>query len=131
MPKAVSATRQKMTIWGEARLMRAMPSRVFWARIVAVALVVAGGVDAASTQIALSTGMVYEANPLIRALQGATGVGWIAIKMLAHFGLAGAVLWYPNRATLIAMAAIAALTLAVAVNNTLIYLHIVGATAQG
>ena len=113
------------TICSEARRMRAIEGRMSIAKTLAVALVLVGAVDAASTEIALGTGMVFEANPLIRMLQGAIGFWWIAVKMGAHLLLALAVVWYPNRPTLIAMAVVTLATAIVAANNLVIYSNIV------
>ncbi len=111
----------------EARRARSHPGRLFWARLLAAALVLVGGFDAFTTELALRTGGAIEINPVIRAAQEGLGVWWIAAKMAAHVLLAGAVLWFPNRPTLIAMSLVTLLTAAVAVNNLEIYAEIVSA----
>ena len=116
----------RRTLREEARRVRAIPHRVRWAKAIAVALLAAGALDAASTEIALATGRVYEANPIVRMVQDALGGWWIAPKMAAHFGLAFAVVWFPNRPTLCAMGGVALLTAIVAANNFSIYASIVG-----
>ena len=123
-PRSDASENQRASMAEEARLARAIPGRTGWAKLIAVALILVGAVDAASTEIAMATGRVVEINPVIRTLQDAIGGWWIAAKMGAHLLLACAVLWYPNRPTLVAMAVVMLLTAAVAANNLLIYRNI-------
>lgn len=104
---------------------RSNPWNVFWSHWLAAALIVVGVADAATTEIALSTGHASEANPFVRGLQDALGRYWIAPKMAMHGFLAGAVVYYPNRATLIGMSLVATIVLLVSINNFLIYKDIV------
>lgn len=118
--------RRGAAIRAEARRAREHPRRVLWARALAVALLVVGALDAASTELALQTGGAMEFNPLIRAAQEHLGVWWIGAKMAAHALLAAALLWYPNRPTIIALGIVTLFTALIAVNNLLIYRDIIG-----
>lgn len=114
--------RRRASLRDEARRARAHLRRAYWARVVALLLLTAGVADALTTELALRTGGAVELNPIIRATQAALGVWWIPAKMAAHLLLAAALMWYPNRPTIIAMAGVAVLTAAVAANNLVIYL---------
>lgn len=64
-------------------------------RFLAVLLVVAGGLDVASTGVALAAGQV-EGNPIIVTAQEHLGIWWAAPKILFHLALAMLILWLPS-----------------------------------
>lgn len=93
----------------------------FYAYMVGLLILAAGALDCVSTELALSTGIAFEANPVIRAFQDWTGPYWVAPKMLLHLLLATALVASPSRAGLAAMSVVATLTLGAALNNLAIY----------
>lgn len=107
----------------QARRARANPVNAQCAALLAAAIIFTGALDAASTELALMTGRAVEANPLIAALQRATGDYWILPKMVIHGWLAAGIVWFPNRLTLFVMSGVAVLVLMVAINNFLIFRH--------
>ncbi|MEM9725112.1 MAG: DUF5658 family protein [Pseudomonadota bacterium] len=113
----------------EQRLNRAQASarkRRYTAHFLAVLVVVMGGLDCISTELALSTGRAIEANPLVRWLQEALGPWWVAPKMAIHAVLAFAVIAIPTRLALWSTAGVTALTTAAALNNLVIaHAHLV------
>lgn len=122
---AIPTRRARASFREEARLARSHPRRAAWGRLIALAIVLAGVLDAFSTELALSTGGAYELNPVIRSLQEAIGLWWLAPKLAAHVLLGLAIMWFPNRPTLIAMALVSLGTFAVALNNIAIYADII------
>lgn len=91
----------------------------------AVLTIVAGVLDALSTELALATGHAYEANPVVRGLQELGGLFWIVPKMAAHGLLAYVLVRYPNIWTIGLLGGLALATLAVALNNFQIYFDII------
>ncbi len=67
-----------------------------WGRVVALAMVVLGGLDLVSTNAALAAGHL-EGNPLMRSLQVDLGPWWSLPKMAFHLALAYLVLWMPSK----------------------------------
>lgn len=110
-----------------AREARANAKNLVWAQRLAIGLIVVGALDAFSTEVALAAGSAWEMNPLIRAAQATLGVYWVMPKMLLHGFLAGMVVWYPNRATLIAMTGVSLIVLLASINNFTVYLNTSGA----
>lgn len=98
-----------------------MAGNRLYASWLAIAIIIAGALDAASTDLALMTGYAVEANPLVAAIQDVTGDYWIMPKMLVHGWLAAGVAWFPNRLTLAVMTGVAALVFTVSINNFLIF----------
>lgn len=103
----------------------ALPRRRRLAVAVAAALLIVGAMDAATTELALSTGAAREANPIVRAIQDVIGSFWILPKMAVHALLAAVVMRFPMPITLIVMGALALVVFYVSVNNLEIYLSIV------
>lgn len=102
----------------------------FWRRAaiwVAALTVIAGVLDAASTELALATGKAWEANPFVRALQAEIGSYWVVPKMIVHGALAAVILAFPRPFTLIVLGTLGLVTLAAAINNFDIYFDIVAA----
>ncbi|MGH8597845.1 MAG: DUF5658 family protein, partial [Gammaproteobacteria bacterium] len=62
----------------------------------AALIIVVGGFDVISTDVALAAGSV-EANPLIGTLQTHFGGWWFAPKILLHVLFAYFVLWLPSK----------------------------------
>ena len=67
-----------------------------WGRVLALAVVIMGGLDLVSTNAALAVGQL-EGNPLLRSIQGDLGFWWAIPKMAFHLALAYLVLWIPSR----------------------------------
>ena len=65
-------------------------------RILAVMLVILGGLDVISTNASLASGN-SEMNPLITSLQIEFGNWWSLPKIMAHLLLAYFILWLPSR----------------------------------
>ena len=65
-------------------------------RILALAIVIVGGLDLISTNIALGAGQI-EANPVLRSMQTDLGPWWSLPKMAFHLALAYLVLWLPSK----------------------------------
>lgn len=125
---AMRADTRSKSIDHAAREARACPRAATFAWWLALALIIVGFLDVVSTDLALATGGAVEANPVVRNMQAALGPLWVAPKILLHGALAFMVVWYPNRATLVAMTGVAGLVLFAAVNNFGIYADIVGWT---
>ncbi len=105
----------------QALVARAIPANRIYASWLAIAIIIVGALDSASTELALMTGFAVEANPIVAALQDLTGDYWILPKMLIHGWLAAGVAWFPNRLTLGVMTCIAALVFAVSISNLMIF----------
>lgn len=126
VPSADAAEDGREALAEAPEIEEARPSG-FWRAIapfVAVVTVLAGVLDAVSTEVTLATGLAWEANPVVRAIQAEIGSWWVAPKLIVHFGLAAVVLWFPRPFTLIVLGALAAVTLAAAANNFAIYVDI-------
>lgn len=67
-----------------------------WGRVLALTMVIVGGLDLVSTNAALATGQ-FEGNPLLRSMQSDMGFWWSLPKMTFHLALAYLVLWIPSR----------------------------------
>ncbi len=67
-----------------------------WGRILAFAMVIVGGLDLVSTNVALAAGQI-EANPLMHSIQSDLGHWWSLPKMAFHLALAYLVLWIPSK----------------------------------
>jgi hypothetical protein len=67
-----------------------------WGRILALMVVVMGGLDLVSTNAALASGHL-EGNPLLRSMQVDLGFWWSLPKMAFHLALAYLVLWIPSK----------------------------------
>ncbi len=67
-----------------------------WGRVLALTMVIVGGLDLVSTNAALATGQL-EGNPLLRSMQLDMGLWWSLPKMMFHLALAYLVLWIPSR----------------------------------
>lgn len=69
-------------------------------KLLAAALVITGGLDLVSTNLALAAGQI-EGNPLIRSVQASMGAWWSLPKMMLHLCLAYLVLWIPSKRALV------------------------------
>ena len=87
-----------------------------WGRVLAVVMVILGGLDLISTNAALATGQI-EGNPLVRSLQAEMGSWWSLPKMAFHLVLAYLVLWIPSRRMLVIGAVVSAAYVLLVVNN--------------
>ncbi len=87
-----------------------------WGRVLAAVMVIIGGLDVVSTNVALAAGQV-EANPLVRSLQADMGTWWSLPKMAFHLALAYLVLWIPSKRMLATGAAVSAAYLLIVANN--------------
>ncbi len=67
-----------------------------WGRVLALTMVIVGGLDLVSTNAALATGQL-EGNPLLRSMQLDLGLWWSLPKMMFHLALAYLVLWIPSK----------------------------------
>ena len=67
-----------------------------WGRVLALTMVIVGGMDLVSTNAALAVGQV-ESNPLLRSMQSDLGPWWSLPKMAFHLALAYLVLWIPSK----------------------------------
>lgn len=103
-----------------AETQRARRLRLY-AYLVGFMILLVGALDCFSTELALSTGAAMELNPVIRAFQDWAGPYWVAPKMLIHLILALTLVAAPSRAGLMAMTAVAVLTLGAALNNLAIF----------
>ena len=62
----------------------------------AAMLLIAGGMDAVSTNVALAGGFT-EANPVMDSLQTTMGSWWVVPKIALHLAAAYLLLWLPSR----------------------------------
>ncbi len=62
----------------------------------AALLLIAGGLDTVSTNVALAAGYA-EGNPIVGALQSTLGPMWVLPKIALHLAAAYLVLWLPSR----------------------------------
>ena len=67
-----------------------------WGRVMALTMVIVGGLDLVSTNAALAVGHV-EGNPMLRSMQSDLGPWWSLPKMAFHLALAYLVLWIPSK----------------------------------
>ena len=87
-----------------------------WGRVLAAVMVIMGGLDVASTNMALAAGQI-EGNPLVGSLQAEMGTWWSLPKMAFHLILAYLVLWIPSKRMLATGAAVSAAYLLMVANN--------------
>jgi len=85
-----------------------------WGRVLAVAMVIIGGLDLVSTNA--------EGNPLLRAMQFDLGSWWALPKMAFHLALAYLVLWIPSKRMLATSAVVSVAYVLLVANN----LHLAG-----
>lgn len=88
----------------------------YWGRLLALAVVIMGGLDLISTNAALAVGQL-EANPLLRSIQGDMGYWWSIPKMAFHLALAYLVLWIPSRRMLATGAVVSVAYVLLIANN--------------
>ncbi len=87
-----------------------------WGRILALAIVIVGGLDLVSTNVALAAGQL-EGNPLLRSIQMDLGPWWSLPKMAFHLALAYLVLWIPSRRMLATGAVVSVAYVMLVANN--------------
>ena len=87
-----------------------------WGRVLALAIVIVGGLDLVSTNAALAAGQV-EGNPLLRSMQSDLGPWWSLPKMAFHLGLAYLVLWIPSKRMLATGVVVSAAYAGLVANN--------------
>ena len=87
-----------------------------WARVLALAMVIVGGLDLVSTNAALAAGQL-EGNPLLRSIQSDLGPWWSLPKMAFHLALAYLVLWIPSRRMLATGAVVSVAYVLLVANN--------------
>ncbi len=85
-------------------------------RILAFAMVVVGGLDLVSTNVALAAGQI-EANPLMHSIQLDLGLWWSLPKMAFHLALAYLVLWIPSKRMLATGAVVSVVYVMLVANN--------------
>ena len=102
-----------------ARRARSNEPLVRWARVLALFLVILGGLDAVSTNVALAAGHI-ESNPLVRALQVDMSLWWLVPKMGVHLAIAFLVLWFPCKRVLASGAMLSALYILLVINNAVV-----------
>ncbi len=87
-----------------------------WGRILAFAMVIVGGLDLVSTNVALAAGQI-EANPLVLSIQSDLGLWWSLPKMAFHLALAYLVLWIPSKRMLATGAVVSVAYVLLVANN--------------
>ena len=87
-----------------------------WGRVLAMAVVIMGGLDLISTNAALAAGQL-EGNPLLQSIQVDMGYWWSIPKMAFHLALAYLVLWIPSRRMLATGAVVSLGYVALVANN--------------
>ena len=87
-----------------------------WGRILALAIVIVGGLDLVSTNVALAAGQL-EGNPLLRLIQMDLGSWWSLPKMAFHLALAYLVLWIPSKRMLATGAMVSVAYVLLVANN--------------
>ena len=92
-----------------------------WGRVLALAVVIMGGLDVVSTNAALAAGQL-EGNPLLRSMQIDMGYWWSIPKMAFHLALAYLVLWIPSKRMLATGAVVSVGYVLLIANN----LHLAG-----
>jgi len=92
-----------------------------WGRVLALAMVILGGLDLVSTNVALAAGQI-EGNPLLRSIQLDLGPWWALPKMAFHLALAYLVLWIPSKRMLATGALVSVAYVLLVANN----LHLAG-----
>ena len=79
-----------------AEISRQNMNLVFVARIMAVAMLLVGGLDILSTNAALAAGLA-EGNPIIQNIQQYLGEWWSIPKLIWHLAFALFILWLPTK----------------------------------
>ncbi len=92
---------------------------VRWGRVLALFLLMLGGLDAASTNVALAVGH-FESNPLMRFLQADMSFWWSFPKMGAHLIITFLVLWFPSKRVLATGTMLSALYVLLVINNAVV-----------
>ena len=87
-----------------------------WGRVLALAIVIVGGLDLVSTNAALAVGQL-EGNPLLRSIQLELGIWWSLPKMAFHLALAYLVLWMPSKRMLATGAVVSVAYVLLVANN--------------
>ncbi len=87
-----------------------------WGRVLALAMVIVGGLDLVSTNAALAAGQL-EGNPFLRSIQLDLGSWWSLPKMAFHLALAYLVLWIPSKRMLATGAVVSAVYVLLIANN--------------
>lgn len=87
-----------------------------WGRVLALAIVIVGGLDLVSTNAALAVGQL-EGNPLLRSIQLELGIWWSLPKMAFHLALAYLVLWMPSKRMLATGAVVSVAYVLLIANN--------------
>ena len=90
-----------------------------WGRVLALFLLILGGMDAASTNVALATGHI-ESNPIMRSLQMDMSFWWSFPKMGAHLAIAFLILWFPSKRVLASGTMLSALYVLLVINNAVL-----------
>lgn len=106
-----------------------LPSRAAIAIFLAATTLLAGVLDAVSTELALATGLAFEANPFVRAIQDEIGSFWLVPKLITHVTLAYVIVKFPTNFTFGIMGMLAMVTLGAALSNFEIYFDIILAQA--
>ena len=87
-----------------------------WGRVLAFTMVIVGGLDLVSTNVALAAGQI-EGNPLLRSMQLDLGSWWSLPKMAFHLALAYLVLWIPSKRMLATGAVVSVAYVLLVANN--------------
>ncbi len=87
-----------------------------WGRVLAAVMVIIGGLDVVSTNVALAAGQ-FEGNPLVHSFQADMGTWWSLPKMAFHLVLAYLVLWIPSKRMLDTGALASAVYVLLVANN--------------
>ncbi len=87
-----------------------------WGWVLALAMVIMGGLDLVSTNAALAAGQL-EGNPLLRSIQLDLGIWWSLPKMAFHLALAYLVLWIPSKRMLATGAVVSVAYVLMIANN--------------
>ncbi len=90
-----------------------------WGRVLALFLLMLGGLDAASTNVALAAGH-FESNPLMRSLQADMSFWWSFPKMGVHLAIAFLILWFPSKRVLASGTMLSALYVLLVINNSVL-----------
>ncbi len=90
-----------------------------WGRVLALFLLILGGLDAASTNVALAAGHI-ESNPLMRSLQADMSFWWSFPKMGVHLVIAYLILWFPSKRVLVSGSMLSALYILLIINNAVV-----------
>ncbi len=86
------------------------------AHALAFALIIVGGIDVVSTNMALATGNI-EANPLVSSIQDMFGPWWAAPKMVVHVLFAWFIIWLPSQRMIMIGSGVVMFFIAIVANN--------------